>query len=159
MPRRPPPTSLLLVQGPLPSRGKPKHTLPSLPRPTLLPPNLSRASGPSQIPRAAGRGRSNSVEDAMVFSVCNPSYCSTGVEHGIRFSSMESLLSSSTSSRRGSLDSTWSSNHSRPTSPSNSLPLSDGKLPGRSWARSSTPSLTFDVDELLALPKPAAISP
>jgi hypothetical protein len=37
MPRRPPPTPLLLVHGPLPSRGGSKFTLPSVPRPTFHP--------------------------------------------------------------------------------------------------------------------------
>lgn len=37
MPRRPPPSSLNLIQGPLPGRGEPKHTLPSRPRPTFCP--------------------------------------------------------------------------------------------------------------------------
>lgn len=162
MPRRPPPSSLLLVQGPLPSRGQPKHTLPSFPRPTLS--NALRSAGPSRISRTTGRERSNSVEDAMMFSNCNRSYSSTGAnrwpymtEHGSRFSSVESF---SDTSRRGSLDSTWSSNHSRPTTPHYSSSESYGKLPGHTWARSSSASLgTINVDVLLALPKPAAISP
>ncbi|KAF8983280.1 hypothetical protein BDQ17DRAFT_1378194, partial [Cyathus striatus] len=37
MPRRPPPTSLRLVHGPVPSRSTPKHTLPSVPRPAFHP--------------------------------------------------------------------------------------------------------------------------
>jgi hypothetical protein len=37
MPRRPPPTPLLLVQGPLPSRGMSKFTMPSVPRPIFHP--------------------------------------------------------------------------------------------------------------------------
>ncbi|KAJ7632262.1 hypothetical protein FB45DRAFT_911987 [Roridomyces roridus] len=36
MPRRPPPTSLKLVQGPCPPRSTPRHRLPSVPRPTAL---------------------------------------------------------------------------------------------------------------------------
>jgi len=158
MPRRPPPSSLLLAQGPLPSRGQPKHTLPSLPRPALSPFNASRAAGPSRMTRPAGRERSNSVEDAMVFSVCNRSYSSTGANHwpymmeqGSRFSSLESFSDSTAASRRGSLDSSWSPNHSRPTTPHHSSSESDG--------RSSSPSLAIDVDVVLALPKPVAISP
>ncbi|KAF9459353.1 hypothetical protein BDZ94DRAFT_1268453 [Collybia nuda] len=38
MRRRAPPTSLRLVQGPTPSRNTPRHTLPSIPRPTFHPP-------------------------------------------------------------------------------------------------------------------------
>lgn len=37
MPRRAPPTSLRLIQGPTPPRNAPKHTLPSMPRPTFHP--------------------------------------------------------------------------------------------------------------------------
>jgi hypothetical protein len=64
MPRRPPPTSLRLVQGPLPSRAEPKHTLPSFPRPVVVPNDVSRAGGhghayghnnPTPTPRHAMR--------------------------------------------------------------------------------------------------------
>ena len=37
MPRRPPPTPLLLVPGPLPPRGESKFTMPSVPRPIYHP--------------------------------------------------------------------------------------------------------------------------
>ncbi|TFY65458.1 hypothetical protein EVG20_g5574 [Dentipellis fragilis] len=49
MPRRPPPTSLRLVEGPLPPRGRSKFTLPSVPRPTFQAPAVA-PRGP--IPRA-----------------------------------------------------------------------------------------------------------
>ena len=38
MPRRPPPTPLLLVRGPLPGRGTAKFMMPSVPRPIFHPP-------------------------------------------------------------------------------------------------------------------------
>jgi len=41
MPRRPPPTPLLLVQGPLPPRGESKFTMPSVPRPIFHPPTAT----------------------------------------------------------------------------------------------------------------------
>ncbi|SRR6266436_5305679 len=41
MPRRPPPTPLLLVQGPLPPRGTSKFTMPSVPRPAFHPPTAT----------------------------------------------------------------------------------------------------------------------
>ncbi|PAV24370.1 hypothetical protein PNOK_0143800 [Pyrrhoderma noxium] len=50
MPRRPPPTSLRLVKGPLPARGHAKHTLPSVPRPVLDASDLARVVTVS-IPR------------------------------------------------------------------------------------------------------------
>lgn len=37
MPRRPPPSPLRLVQGPLPPRGRSKFTMPSMPRPIFHP--------------------------------------------------------------------------------------------------------------------------
>ncbi|KAI0256521.1 hypothetical protein BJV78DRAFT_285515 [Lactifluus subvellereus] len=40
MPRRPPPTPLLLFNGPLPPRGQSKFTLPSMPRPIFHPPSV-----------------------------------------------------------------------------------------------------------------------
>ncbi|KAI0048228.1 hypothetical protein FA95DRAFT_1491300 [Auriscalpium vulgare] len=49
MPRRPPPTALRLVEGPLPPRGRAKFTLPSVPRPIFHPPAVV-AHGP--VPRA-----------------------------------------------------------------------------------------------------------
>ncbi|KDR81379.1 hypothetical protein GALMADRAFT_60000 [Galerina marginata CBS 339.88] len=39
MPRRSPPSSLRLTQGPMPPRSAPKHTLPSLPRPAFRRPS------------------------------------------------------------------------------------------------------------------------
>ncbi|KAI9568948.1 hypothetical protein HD554DRAFT_632246 [Boletus coccyginus] len=37
MPRRAPPSSLRLFEGPLPPRSQPRHTLPSVPRPVFHP--------------------------------------------------------------------------------------------------------------------------
>ncbi|KAF9452831.1 hypothetical protein P691DRAFT_696150 [Macrolepiota fuliginosa MF-IS2] len=60
MPRRPPPSSLRLVPGPLPARSVLKHSMPSVPRPTLLAP-ASSSRGPSpclrQIPSTEGLPR------------------------------------------------------------------------------------------------------
>jgi hypothetical protein len=41
MPRRPPPTPLHLIQGPLPPRGRSKFTMPSMPRPIFQPQNMA----------------------------------------------------------------------------------------------------------------------
>ncbi|KAF8919553.1 hypothetical protein CPB85DRAFT_1277089 [Mucidula mucida] len=52
MPRRSPPSALRLVPGPAPPRNVPKHTLPSVPRPTFYwPCNLGK--GPT--PRSSNR--------------------------------------------------------------------------------------------------------
>jgi len=48
MPRRPPPTPLHLVQGPLPPRGISKFTLPSMPRPIFHPQTMV---GQRPVPR------------------------------------------------------------------------------------------------------------
>ncbi|KAJ7445798.1 hypothetical protein B0H11DRAFT_402990 [Mycena galericulata] len=51
MPRRAPPTSLRLVQGPVPPRSLPRHTLPSVPRPTFSQPAMvARGPTPRQQP-------------------------------------------------------------------------------------------------------------
>ncbi|KAI0029720.1 hypothetical protein K488DRAFT_55720 [Vararia minispora EC-137] len=46
MPRRPPPSALLLKDGPLPARGTPKFTLPSMPRPAVCAPAPAPRGGP-----------------------------------------------------------------------------------------------------------------
>ncbi|EGO21690.1 hypothetical protein SERLADRAFT_474423 [Serpula lacrymans var. lacrymans S7.9] len=55
MPRRSPPTALRLVQGPLPPRSQPRHTLPSVPRPVFQPvAYLPRGPSPTPRPRIPG---------------------------------------------------------------------------------------------------------
>lgn len=53
MPRRSPPTPLRLHAGPLPPRGMPKHTMPSLPRPAFhgAIPTINPTPGPVPRPR------------------------------------------------------------------------------------------------------------
>ncbi|KAJ7582511.1 hypothetical protein C8J56DRAFT_954956 [Mycena floridula] len=48
--RRSPPTALRLITGPTPPRSTPKHTLPSVPRPTFHSPSTI-PRGPSSPPR------------------------------------------------------------------------------------------------------------
>ncbi|KAJ8078476.1 hypothetical protein AAF712_001508 [Marasmius tenuissimus] len=50
MPRRAPPSALRLATGPTPPRNTPKHTLPSVPRPTFYP-QAAVPRGPSPAPR------------------------------------------------------------------------------------------------------------
>ncbi|KAJ8593898.1 hypothetical protein M405DRAFT_785325 [Rhizopogon salebrosus TDB-379] len=58
MPRRPPPSSLRLVQGPLPPRTAPRHTLPSIPCPAFQPEAmLPRGPAPSPRTRRADPAR------------------------------------------------------------------------------------------------------
>lgn len=172
MPRRSPPTSLRLVQGSLPTRGQPKHTLPSMPRPTLLASNISRAQVFPSIERERtyghGRNMRSNVESVMVLSSSNRGcgvgiYGQADVDANISGSSFESLpLPSSSSpvyavnSRRGSFES-LSSVSSRASSPT---PQSrDKKVIRGPWDHSPAPSLEVDVDFLLAIPQRVAVSP
>ncbi|KAJ4501755.1 hypothetical protein C8R41DRAFT_13131 [Lentinula lateritia] len=50
--RRAPPSPLRLVQGPTPPRSAPKHTMPSVPRPTFCPPMIV-SRGATGRPRAS----------------------------------------------------------------------------------------------------------
>lgn len=56
MVRRSPPTPLRLYNGPLPTRGQPKHTLPSLPCPAFCGPaplsSSTSTNAPGPVPRA-----------------------------------------------------------------------------------------------------------
>ncbi|EKM55753.1 uncharacterized protein PHACADRAFT_96073 [Phanerochaete carnosa HHB-10118-sp] len=78
MPRRSPPTPLRLHQGPLPLRGKPKHTMPSLPRPAFHRP-IPIAQGPASRPRA----RSIAEQDEPTLNL-QSSPSSPASEHFVR---------------------------------------------------------------------------
>ncbi|TRM59400.1 hypothetical protein BD626DRAFT_508210 [Schizophyllum amplum] len=54
MPRRSPPTSLRLAEGPTPARTFAKFAVPSLPRPTFHPPSVM-ARGPRSRPQTAAQ--------------------------------------------------------------------------------------------------------
>ncbi|KAJ7197241.1 hypothetical protein GGX14DRAFT_471971 [Mycena pura] len=86
MPRRSPPTSLRLVQGPVPPRSVPRHTLPSVPRPTFSQPaQVARGAAPRQAaqedPHFAGKFKAlpeivippNSSLPTVVLSATSPS--------------------------------------------------------------------------------------
>ncbi|KAJ7929318.1 hypothetical protein B0H13DRAFT_1964827 [Mycena leptocephala] len=85
MPRRSPPTSLRLVQGPVPARSVPKHTLPSVPRPTFSQPAVL-VRGPS--PRQQARQQEDPVLAA-------------------KFTEIPAILIPPTPSSRGSLRGPW----------------------------------------------------
>ncbi|KAH9946350.1 uncharacterized protein BXZ73DRAFT_95849 [Epithele typhae] len=51
MPRRSPPTPLRLHDGPLPPRGQPRHTLPSLPCPAFHAPATGAVPAAGPVPR------------------------------------------------------------------------------------------------------------
>ncbi|KAH7927737.1 hypothetical protein BV22DRAFT_257471 [Leucogyrophana mollusca] len=124
MPRRSPPTALRLVQGPLPPRSQPKHTLPSIPIPAFHPAD-SLLRGPTPPPRTRRPGHTYMISAELppldLSSICRPS----------------------------------SSCSSSPTS--SPISASSGKRIRGPWDHSSSISLQFDVDSLLALPKPVAV--
>ncbi|PPQ70280.1 hypothetical protein CVT24_000843 [Panaeolus cyanescens] len=66
MPRRSPPSSLRLAQGPTPSRDTPKHRLPSLPMPAFQ----VRAADENIIRANAGQPRRR-AEDEVKLAVVN----------------------------------------------------------------------------------------
>ncbi|KIP10334.1 hypothetical protein PHLGIDRAFT_125677 [Phlebiopsis gigantea 11061_1 CR5-6] len=138
MPRRPPPTPLRLVNGPLPPRRQPKHTLPSLPRPAFYPP-IAVIQGPVPRPRATSIS-GDLVEPALELSLPED------IAFGLSLTSM---------SRRSSTDSVMSSRRSSMVSgpPSPALEL---KSRGP-WDHSSSIQIPFDVSAVLLPPKPAVL--
>ncbi|TDL27226.1 hypothetical protein BD410DRAFT_782301 [Rickenella mellea] len=138
MPRRPPPTSLRLAQGPTPTRGQPKHTLPSIPRPTFYPSKLSGTYYP-RVTEPLGVAPptlpvTRSPPDGYL-----PLYCSVSLP----------------GSRRNSSSGEGEGGHD--------LQRSAGAEPKKTtrgpWDHSGSISLPINVESILTLPKPVAISP
>lgn len=146
MPRRPPPTPLRLITGPLPTRRQPKHTLPSLPRPAYHLP-IPVVQGPLPRPRAK--------------SITGPTELTLEIAAPQEFDMLPSRLSIGSMGRRASSDSEMSSpvsassrgswSESGPSSPVGELSL---KGP---WVHSSSIKIPFDVSAVLPPPKPAAL--
>ncbi|KAJ7771802.1 hypothetical protein B0H16DRAFT_1514779 [Mycena metata] len=90
MRRRSPPTSLRLVQGPVPPRSVPRHTLPSVPRPTFAQP-ATVVRGPTPRQQALHN------EDPVLAA---------------KFDSLPAILIPPTPTSRGSLRGPW--DHSGP---------------------------------------------
>jgi len=151
--RRPPPTPLRLYQGPLPLRNRPKHTLPSVPRPTYVP-LVPAINGPK--PRAR-------VQEPVPVSDDPISLLS--YEHLPRLI----IPSGPSHSRRSS----WSSDGSvSPVSSASSGGLSrrssvesldggESAMPVRQrgpWDHSASIKIPFDVSSVLVPPRPAAVN-
>ncbi|KAI0340682.1 hypothetical protein BDW22DRAFT_1360112 [Trametopsis cervina] len=151
MPRRSPPTPLRLHEGPLPPRSKPRHTLPSVPRPTFVP-MAPAAHGP--LPRT----RVQEVMPVVHYDATRLSYTQLPVL---------TMPSRSTHSRRSSWDSDGSMS---PTSSVGSLSrrssvssFDDGEAtkPIRQrgpWDHSSSIKIPFDVGTVLPPPAPVAVN-
>ncbi|KAJ7756808.1 hypothetical protein DFH07DRAFT_958948 [Mycena maculata] len=75
-PRRSPPTSLRLVQGPVPPRSVPRHTLPSVPRPTFSQP-AAVARGPAPRQQSAREGRTKFMDLEIVIPPLSSSLSSS----------------------------------------------------------------------------------
>ncbi|KAJ7168085.1 hypothetical protein C8R43DRAFT_983035 [Mycena crocata] len=97
MPRRSPPTSLRLVQGPVPPRSTPKHTLPSVPRPTFSQPAMI-ARGPS--PRQQASQREDPLLSAKFSSL-------PAIVIPLSTSLPSAVLSATTPSSRGRMRGPW----------------------------------------------------
>ncbi|KAH9829152.1 uncharacterized protein C8Q71DRAFT_791390 [Rhodofomes roseus] len=168
MPRRQAPSPLRLVQGPLPKRGQPKHTLPSLPRPALHPP--SRASqGP--VPRKRAQSYTSEVNQAEDIGARAPavqlvnglptgavspttsSWSFNGESRG-RGHSRQSSTSSSSS------NSSFSSRSSRDSSRRSSLDEENPDAIYGPWVKHAKGfALPFDPNTLIMPPRPVAINP
>lgn len=182
MPRRPPPSSLRLHKGPVPSRGGAKHTLPSVPRPVVIPSDVSRATSSRPAPHSRQSSVATSLSPSSSASISV--YSSPEQElnnpwgRPYRRSTERALESSGlglpplpnssspSRSRRGS-----SSNSSLVSTPVSSGSASQSQssevfeqqeqpqFRRGPWDHSRAVSLPFDVGSVLALPKPVAISP
>ncbi|KAI0371775.1 hypothetical protein BV20DRAFT_163033 [Pilatotrama ljubarskyi] len=140
MPRRSPPTPLRLHNGPLPARGKPKHTLPSLPRPAFHGPTPS-ITGP--VPRAR-------MVHTDLPAIAIPDVPAPGTAIPGLFTAAETA-----------------SGPSSPTSSASSGSMSSGSEMGRKksreivrgpWDHSGAIHVPFDVGAVLPPPRPAAIN-
>ncbi|KAH9951496.1 hypothetical protein B0H21DRAFT_285987 [Amylocystis lapponica] len=151
-PRRAPPTPLRLVTGPLPARGKPRHTLPSIPRPAFNPAAHVVQTGPVPRSRASAPEPVDSyMTPAQLLPFMIP--MSRGYSSG---------SSSPTSAGSGSSD----GDRSRSPSPAERMlrkerthSRSSSTESSRSSVHSRSASMSFDISTILAPPRPAAINP
>ncbi|CAL1703974.1 unnamed protein product [Somion occarium] len=143
--RRPPPSALRLVSGPLPARNQPKHSLPSLPRPAFYP----KAHVTFEGPKPRRRVSSGFGIDALplVEEPTPPTQYSIPplVIPGSMFAERGGDSGNSSPTSEGSV-------HSRPPSP-----RTDRVIRGP-WDHSSAIKVQIDVESLLAPPRPAAIN-
>lgn len=146
MPRRPAPSPLRLHQGPLPARGQPKHTLPSLPRPAFHPP-VQAAPGP------APRSRAQSLAEHD-----EPPMHSTARE---RLPGVAAQPRSSFGSTRTSTDSGASSPVSAAASREGDAPPAAGTASAPvvrgPWDHSASIKVVLDISDVLPPPAPAAL--
>jgi len=140
MPRRPPPSSLRLANGPMPMRGQPKHTLPAVPRPTFYPSTVKLTSNTNAVPEGRTKASHASLPQLVIPSEGHEPYPHS---HS-RSSSASSSPASSRSSLSGSSESGWK------------LKTLSGTVWGP-WVHSSTVRVQVDIESLLPPPKPVAV--
>ena len=140
MPRRQPPTPLRLHVGPLPARGKPKHTMPSLPRPAFQGPLPTVNAGP--VPRT--RMTHTELPVLVIPDLSAPSALATAATA----TALDPSLS-------------WNS-WSGPSSPTSAASTASRKRSREfirgPWDHSGAIHVPFDVGAVLPPPMPAAIN-
>ncbi|KDQ60577.1 hypothetical protein JAAARDRAFT_31544 [Jaapia argillacea MUCL 33604] len=143
MPRRPAPTPLRLVAGPTPPRGQPRHTLPSVPRPTFYP--------PSSVPRGpVTRARTGSPDlPSSSLPLMEPDVnIRLTHKHLPPLAIPQMNVRPSPQGRRSSS-----------TSSSYSSSGSTGDFVRGPWDHSSSITVPVDLESLITIPKPAMVSP
>ncbi|KAH9857807.1 hypothetical protein C2E23DRAFT_881373 [Lenzites betulinus] len=145
MPRRSPPTPLRLHAGPLPARGHPKHTLPSLPRPAFHGPALSYNTSPTAGPVPRARMAHTALPPLVI-----PDFGLPGALAGL-FTAQESAPSSPTSA--GSSASVGSTGSMGSVERKRSREFVRGP-----WDHSGAIRVPFDVGAVLPPPRPVAIN-
>lgn len=138
MPRRAPPTALRLYDGPLPARGKPKFTLPSLPRPAF------------QAPAIAPRGPAPRTRQSSVTSISS----TNSTKSDLSATTLPPLMASA-----DLFDPTATSPSSSQASSPGSSFATERKTVRGPWDSSSSIVVPFDVGSVLPPPKKAAVSP
>ncbi|OCH95287.1 hypothetical protein OBBRIDRAFT_788481 [Obba rivulosa] len=146
MPRRAPPTPLRLVSGPLPGRGQPKHTLPSMPRPAFHPPARTAA------PRARATAEPDEVR---MLSRMDHTRLPPLVLPQALGSMLHPYSGPGTPTSAGSSN----SERSRPPSPTSSKSDKSDRPLRAPWNHSESIHVPFDVGAVLAPLQPAAVNP
>ncbi|KAI0646789.1 hypothetical protein C8Q79DRAFT_587086 [Trametes meyenii] len=161
MPRRSPPTPLRLHNGPLPARGKPKHTLPSLPRPAFCGPAPSQHAGP--VPRAR-------MQHTELPALVIPDPTTAGLPSGVvpaLFGAMAMAMAmesasgpSSPTSAASSVSSAYGYGHGHGGAGTGAgVPRKKSREFVRGpWDHSGAIHVPFDVGAVLPPPRPAAIN-
>ncbi|EJF62462.1 hypothetical protein BD309DRAFT_976553 [Dichomitus squalens] len=143
MPRRQPPSALRLHVGPLPPRGKPKHTMPSLPRPAFHgpAPTVTTAAGP--VPRAR-----MTHTDLPALAIPSPATGGFSAPTATAATAMSTAFEGNT----------WSGPSSPTSAESTASRKRSREFIRGPWDHSGAIRVPFDVGAVLPPPMPAAIN-